>query len=191
MTGRRALVASLLGFGLVGAASAQSAASSPVWAALRAPGHVALIRHALAPGTLDPPGFRLDDCTTQRNLSAEGRAQAVRIGELFRANGIAAAALHSSQWCRCLETARLMRLGDPTPQPLLNSFAQNRERAERQTAALAAWLATLDLARPTVLVTHQVVVTALSGVFPASGEIVVLRRERDERPAVVGRIETG
>lgn len=191
MTGRRALVASLLGIGLAGTARAQSSAQSAAWAALRTPGHFAMIRHALAPGTFDPPGFRVDDCSTQRNLSAEGRAQAVRIGEMFRANGIAAARLYSSQWCRCLETARLMKLGDVTPQQLLNSFAQNRERAQQQTAALRPWLATLDLAQPAVMVTHQVVISAIAETSTSSGEIVVLRRGRDERPNVVGRIETG
>ncbi|TAJ24047.1 MAG: histidine phosphatase family protein [Reyranella sp.] len=176
----------MLGFGLVGTARAQSAA----WVALRTPGHFAMIRHALAPGTFDPPGFKVEDCSTQRNLSAEGRAQAVRIGEMFRANGIVAAKLYSSQWCRCLETARLMALGDVTPDARLNSFAQNRERAERQTAALRPWLAAFDLGQPTVLVTHQVVISAIAGTSTSSGEIVVLRRERDERPTVQGRIET-
>ncbi len=186
MTTRRAVVASLLGVGLVGTTRAQSSA----WAALRQPGHFAMIRHALAPGTFDPPGYRLDDCSTQRNLSAEGRAQAARIGEMFRSNGIAAARLYSSQWCRCLETARLMKLGDVTPEARLNSFAQNRERAETQTAALRPWLATLDLGQPTVMVTHQVVISAIAGTSTSSGEIVVLRREHHERPTVQGRIET-
>lgn len=190
MTGRRALVASLLGFGLAGGARAQSAAPSPVWAALRTPSHFAMIRHALAPGTFDPPGYRLDDCSTQRNLSAEGRTQATRIGEMFRANGIAAAKLYSSQWCRCLETARLMTLGNVTPEARLNSFAQNRERAEGQMAALRPWLSALDLTQPTVLVTHQVVITALSGVFPGSGEIVVLSRNLNGDLTLHGRQPT-
>lgn len=165
-------------------------AQSGPWASLRAPDHFALIRHALAPGTFDPPGFRVDDCSTQRNLSTEGRTQAIRIGELFRVNGIAAAQLHSSQWCRCLETATLMKLGDVNPQPLLNSFAQDRDRAVRQTAALRQWIAQLVLTGPTVMVTHQVVITALSEVFPGSGEIVVMRRQPDGRLAVAGRVPT-
>ncbi len=186
MTTRRAIVASLAGLVLAGDGRAQS---GPL-ASLRTPGHFALIRHALAPGTFDPQGFRLDDCSTQRTLSGEGRAQAVRIGELFRANGIAAARLYSSQWCRCLETATLMKLGDVSPQPLLNSFAQDRDRADRQIAALRPWIARLDLASATVMVTHQVVITALSEVFPGSGEIVVMRREPDGRLAVAGRLAT-
>ncbi|MDP2330621.1 MAG: histidine phosphatase family protein [Reyranella sp.] len=186
MTTRRAIVTSLAGFLLASDGRAQSG----LWAGLRTPGHFALIRHALAPGTFDPPGFRVADCTTQRNLSAEGRAQAVRIGDLFRGNGIAAARLYSSQWCRCLETATLMKLGDVSPQPLLNSFAQNRDRAVQQTAALRPWIAGLELSGPTVLVTHQVVITALSEVFPGNGEIVVMRREAGGQLNVLGRIAT-
>ena len=186
MTTRRAIVTSLAGLLLASDGRAQSAP----WASLRTPDHFALIRHALAPGTFDPPGYRLDDCSTQRNLSDEGRAQAVRIGDLFRANGIATARLSSSQWCRCLETATLMKLGDVSPQPLLNSFAQNRDRAVQQTAALRPWIAQLDLTQPTVMVTHQVVITALSEVFPGSGEIVVMRREAGGRLTVAGRLVT-
>lgn len=186
MTTRRAIVGSLAGLLLAGDGRAQSGP----WANLRTPDHFALIRHALAPGTYDPSGFRIDDCTTQRNLSAEGRAQAVRIGELFRANGITAVRLYASQWCRCLETATLMKLGDASPQPLLNSFAQNRDRAVQQTAALRPWIAQLDLTGPTVMVTHQVVITALSEVFPGNGEIVVMRREAGGSLTVTGRIAT-
>ena len=165
-------------------------AGTDPWAAIRVPGHVALIRHALAPGSFDPAGFRLDDCSTQRNLSAEGRAQAARIGGQFRTNGIASAAVHSSQWCRCLETATLLGLGPVTPQPLLNSFVQDAAQAARQVPAVKAWIAGLALDRPTVLVTHQVVITALSDVYPGSGEIVVLRREAGGGLATVGRVAT-
>lgn len=165
------------------------AADDP-WAALRTPGHVALIRHALAPGNFDPAGFRLDDCSTQRNLSAEGRAQATRIGDLFRAHAIAAAAVHSSQWCRCLETATLLALGPVAPQPLLNSFVQDAAQAARQVPAVKAWIAGLALDRPTVLVTHQVVITALSDVYPGSGEIVVMRRAAGGALTLRGRIPT-
>lgn len=186
MTTRRAIVTSLASLLLASDGRAQSGP----WADLRTPDHFALVRHALAPGTFDPPGFRLDDCATQRNLSAEGRAQAVRIGELFRANGMGAARLYSSQWCRCLETATLMKLSDVSPQPLLSSFAQDRDRAVQQAAALRPWIAQLELAGPTVMVTHQVVITALSEVFPGSGEIVVMRRQPDGRLAVTGRLPT-
>ena len=182
----RRSVGALLGVPLV----FRPALSADLWTALRSPGHVALIRHAVAPGTLDPPGWRLDDCATQRNLSAEGRAQATRMGDLFRSNGIAAARIHSSQWCRCLDTATLLKLGDVTPQPLLNSFAEDRGRGAQQTQALRAWIGQQELAGPTLLVTHQVVILALAEVPAGNGEIVVMRRESDGRLTLQGRQPT-
>ncbi|MDZ7592786.1 MAG: histidine phosphatase family protein [Rubrivivax sp.] len=74
---------------------------------LRAGGVVVALRHALAPGTFDPPGFTLDSCATQRNLSDEGRAQARRIGQWFRARGLQPAVVRTSPWCRCVDTATL------------------------------------------------------------------------------------
>jgi phosphohistidine phosphatase SixA len=182
---RRALAA-LLGLPLVSA----PLGAADLWPALRGGGHFALIRHALAPGTLDPPGFQLGDCATQRNLSAEGRAQAARMGDLFRSNAIASARLYSSQWCRCLDTATLSKLGDVTPQPLLNYFGQDRTRRAPQLEALRGWIATLDLTQPTLLVTHQVVIAALTEASADSGEIVVMQRQADGRLFVRGRQPT-
>lgn len=168
-------------------ASAQEAA---LWAALREGGHVALMRHALAPGTGDPPAFRVDDCRTQRNLSAAGRAQARAIGERFRANGIAAAAVFSSQWCRALDTAHELALGEVRPHPALNSFFGRRGEEPDQTRAARALIAEqAGAGEPLVLVTHQVNITALTGVFPASGELIVMRVEGDAL-SLAGRIAT-
>ena len=161
-----------------------------VWDLLRQGGHVALLRHAIAPGTGDPPEFTLRDCATQRNLSAAGRRQAVAIGDRFQENGIPSAEVFSSQWCRCLETARLLDLGPVLELPLLNSFFRHFERRERQTAELKAWLAAQALTRPIVLVTHQVNITALTGVYPASGELVVIKVGDKGGVSVVGTLET-
>src|ERR1051325_774031 len=84
-----------------------AAASDAVWEALRAPGTVVILRHSYAPGGFDPPDSKLDDCTTQRNLDDNGRAQARRVGEAFKANGITVGRVLSSPRCRCLDTARL------------------------------------------------------------------------------------
>ena len=147
-----------------------------LWTALAEGGHVALMRHALAPGTGDPEGFRLDDCSTQRNLDQTGRGQARRTGEAFRERGVRVGQVFSSQWCRCLETAKLLALGEVYPFPPLNSFFGDRERGPKQTAAVRALLANTDAEGPSlVMVTHQVNITALTGIFPRSGEIVVLR----------------
>jgi phosphohistidine phosphatase SixA len=151
---------------------------------------VALLRHALAPGTGDPPEFSLEDCQTQRNLSDVGRDQARRIGGRFRNSGIESAAIFSSEWCRCLETARLLDLGTVQPLPALNSFFGRTDRRLPQTQVLREWIASRDLKVPTVLVTHQVNITALTGVYPDSGELVVLRRADDGALSVVGTIAT-
>ncbi|WP_247895841.1 histidine phosphatase family protein [Azospirillum brasilense] len=153
-------------------------------------GLILLMRHAEAPGVGDPPGFQLRDCATQRNLDANGREQARRTGDLLRRIADRPAAVHSSQWCRCLETARLLDVGPVQELPALNSFFERREEQEAQMATLRRFLAGLPAdGAPVVLVTHQVVVTALTGVFPASAEAVVLRANGTGAPAVEGRIQ--
>lgn len=176
---------------LFGALPGPSVAGEAVaWKGLRSGGHVALVRHALAPGTGDPAAFTLDDCSTQRNLSDAGRAQAARIGARFRAKGIKTAQVFSSEWCRCLETAELLGLGPVKAMPILNSFYERRENQDRQTRALEAWVAGQNFDRPVVLVTHQVNITALTGAFATSGEMVVIRRSESGGITVVGMIET-
>ena len=168
--------------GLACAALALLVATAPVradealWAALADGGHVALMRHAQAPGTGDPENFRLDDCSTQRNLDQTGRDQARRTGEMFRERGVTIGRVLSSQWCRCLETAELLALGEALPFAPLNSFFGDRARSSAQTEAVRALLAEADIDGPSlVMVTHQVNITALTGIYPRSGEIVVLR----------------
>lgn len=152
--------------------------------------HVALMRHALAPGIGDPENFQLEDCSTQRNLSQQGRDQAVKIGARLKEAGIVNADVFTSQWCRCLETAELLEFGPPVPLPALNSFFREYEKKQDQTEALSSWLENQPIARPLILVTHQVNITAFSGIYPDSGEIVLMRRNDDGRFGVVGSIRT-
>jgi broad specificity phosphatase PhoE len=163
---------------------------STLWDALKSGNHIALLRHALAPGTGDPPEFQLGQCTTQRNLSDKGRDQARTIGGLFRENGIHQVRVFSSQWCRCMETAKLLALGPVAELPVLNSFFQNYERRESQTRMLLEWLGEQNLDRPTVLVTHQVNITALTGIYPDSGELVIVHRSPNGNIKVIGTVET-
>ena len=181
-----AVLAALLGLPAVPAARDEAA----LWRALRAGGHVALMRHALAPGTGDPERFALGDCATQRNLSREGRAQAARIGARFRANGIERARVYSSEWCRCMDTAVLLDLGPVTALPALNSFFRTMEREAQQTRVLAGWISDRAPGAVPILVTHQVNITGLTGVFPASGEAVVVRMADNGDLDVLGTIET-
>lgn len=146
-------------------------------AAAAAPGAVLLMRHATAPGTGDPAGFRLGDCSTQRNLSDTGRAEARAIGARFRAAGVGFDRILTSQWCRTAETADLLALGPVTPFPPANSFFADRAQGPAQTAAVLAYLASLPEGERVLIVTHQVNITALTGVVPRSGEIVITRLE--------------
>lgn len=163
-----------------------------LWNAVRSGTAFAMMRHALAPGTGDPETVVIGDCTTQRNLSDSGRAQARAIGASFRANGIASARVLTSAWCRCAETAELLGLGKVEVLKALNSFFTDRASEPAQTAALKAWIvkdrALRTAGNPLVLVTHQVNITALTGVFPRSGEIVIARLGADGGVEVLGRL---
>lgn len=114
-----------------GGVARQGVASEAGWAALEEGGQVILMRHALAPGIGDPAAFERGDCATQRNLSDEGRAQAVAIGEALRQRGVRVDAVYSSHWCRVRETAELMALGEVTPVAWLDSFFSAAERHAR------------------------------------------------------------
>ena len=149
--------------------------SEEAWAALVKGGHVALIRHGNAPPGYggDPPGFKIDDCKTQRNLDEQGRGEARALGEAFRNRGVRVDRILSSPWCRCLETARLMAVG-----PVEESWALVPDRDPSSPVRLlelkeivSAWRGPGTL----VLVTHALTVRALLGFLPIQGETVVLR----------------
>jgi phosphohistidine phosphatase SixA len=180
-------LAALLAFPSVALAQAQN---DDLWQALKEGRAVALMRHAYAPGVGDPENFRLDDCSTQRNLSVEGAIEAQKTGDIFRSHGIEEAEVRSSQWCRCLETGEWLKLGPVEPMPALNSFFADRDTSPEQTAAVREFLATRTSAKPLVLVTHQVNITALTEIAPRSGEIVVIAPPAAASDAieVLGRI---
>ena len=165
-----------------------AASEAELWNALKTGSAFAIMRHALAPGTGDPANFDVADCSTQRNLSNEGRRQASEIGERFRKFGIDKAEVFTSEWCRCRETAELLKLGKVRPLGVINSFFQVPEKGESQTIALKSWLTAYRSNAPLVLVTHQVNITALTSVFPRSGEIVVVQRLSGGRFNVMGSL---
>ncbi|KNX42424.1 hypothetical protein ROTO_09330 [Roseovarius tolerans] len=147
--------------------------------ALKQPGVVALMRHALAPGTGDPAGFAVTDCSTQRNLDARGREQARRTGDALRDAGVTFDHIWTSQWCRARDTAVLMEMGDVEEKPPLNSFFAGRGDRAAQTAATLDLIAELPEGDRLLIVTHQVNITALTGRGVGSGEIIVTRRTGD------------
>ncbi len=177
--------------GIARSADDQESQASDAWQALKSGNAVVLMRHALAPGVGDPPEFDLERCSTQRNLSDAGRIQARAIGDVLRANGIAEATILSSQWCRCMETALLLNLGNPKPTAMLNSFFQNRQLERDQTRtlneSLDEWLPSKGEVR--VLVTHQVNISSLTGQFASSGDMLIVDMDNG-KPVVLAKIRT-
>ncbi|MEM7258485.1 MAG: histidine phosphatase family protein [Pseudomonadota bacterium] len=152
--------------------------------------NVVLMRHALAPGTGDPFNFTLVQCDTQRNLNDVGRQQAVDTGDFFRTHGIEFAGVYTSQWCRCVETAQLLNMASGVDElPVINSFFQQMHKADDQTSALKRWLAGQADQSAVLLVTHQVNITAYTGVYPQSGELVVGNVDGGGEFTLLGRID--
>jgi broad specificity phosphatase PhoE len=169
----------------VGSVSAAQAES--VWDALRTQGAVVVLRHSYAPGAFDPPGARLDDCSTQRNLDESGRAQARRIGEAFRRNAITVGKVLSSPRCRCLDTARLA-FGRVEPWDVLQGALNDTELRRSRLAETKAVIDAYHTGPPLVIVTHGSVVTDLTGLRIKMGELVVLRRAPDGTHTVAGQL---
>jgi phosphohistidine phosphatase SixA len=168
-------------------------ADASLWSKLQEGGRVALIRHGDAPGGVgDPPGFRLEDCATQRNLSDRGRAESRALGAAFREHRVPVGKLLSSQWCRCRETAQLMDIGPIEDAPTFNNAAVLRDRREQlkegARAVIAAWRGPGTL----VVVTHGANVLALMGVHPPQGSITVVEPDpaAAEKFRLLGRIPT-
>jgi phosphohistidine phosphatase SixA len=184
---RFAMFVILFGIGL--AANGASAGEAEAWAALRTGRHVALMRHTDAPGGFgDPAGFRIDDCATQRNLSAKGRADAEKIGARLKSEGIAFEKIISSPWCRCMDTATLLQLGPVTAEATFGNVVVLSEQRQSLTAGARAVIGQWQGRGTLLVVTHGANIAALTGVSPASGEIVVVRKGSGDGLESVGRL---
>jgi phosphohistidine phosphatase SixA len=185
----RQLAPSVLAILLISTPGLAAAEPDEAWAALAKGGHVAVIRHGNAPPGYggDPPGFRFDDCKTQRNLDDMGREQARALGEAFRKHGVRVDRIVSSPVCRCLETGQLMAVGSvETSWTLLPDTGPSPARFLELKEMVSAWRGPGTL----VLVTHALTVRPLTGFLPAQAETVVLQPTpaNPRGGSVVGRI---
>jgi broad specificity phosphatase PhoE len=163
-------------------------ASDELWELLRSGGQVVLIRHTITtPGIGDPPGMRLEDCSTQRNLSEEGREHARRIGDAFRLYRIPIDRVLTSPWCRCVETASLAFGKAEISQALGNLFGRPENR-QKQVEQLSVLVGERRKGGNVVLVTHGSTIMALTRISPATGEVVVLTPHGAGRFAMAGRL---
>jgi phosphohistidine phosphatase SixA len=176
---------------LVGAAlgCGPAHADETLWRLLQSGGQVVLVRHALTdPGVGDPPGMRLEECATQRNLGEPGRREAQRLGEALRDRRIPVAGLLSSPWCRCLETARLV-FGQPAEvQTALGNLFGRPEREAQQVAELKKLVQRAPVGGNVFMVTHGSTTLALTGVSPATSEMVILTPQALGGFRVAGRL---
>ena len=137
---------------------------------------IILIRHSKAPGFGDPPGFNIKNCKTQRNLSKEGVDQSKKIGKLFKKNKIKIDQVLSSQWCRCKDTAKYAFKNYKEFSALNSTFQTPYDKnAKKQINELKDYIQKWNgNGSNLVLVTHYVIITAITDVVPRSGEIVII-----------------
>ena len=144
--------------------------------------HVLLMRHADAPGYGDPPGYRLGDCSTQRNLGDKGRKQASAIGEWLRNQGIRSAKVISSPWCRCLDTATLLNKGPVSKSDALGSFFDDMGLEKQRTFELEKLIRTQlneNPSTPIMMITHHVNIQAFTGRIINVGDMVLVRVDKN------------
>ncbi len=140
-------------------------------------GNLIFIRHAYAPGGGDPDNFDINECSTQRNLSDEGRKQAKKIGKFFKDNQISIDKVISSEWCRCKETA-LIAFNKYEAKNFLNSFYSLKfsKNKKNQMINLKKYIDSWQSDKNLVLVTHFVVISEALNYASSSGEIIISDR---------------
>jgi len=150
-------------------------------------GKLVFIRHAIAPGVGDPKNFKIEDCSTQRNLDSSGVLQAKKIGNLFRENKIIIGQVLSSKWCRCQETAQIA-FEKYTTFNFLNSFFSSKfaKNRDKQMKDLKAFIKNWNGKKNIVFVTHYVIISEVLNVTANSGAIIVA----DKNFKVIGILET-
>jgi phosphohistidine phosphatase SixA len=151
-------------------------------------GYVLLLRHALAPGVGDPENFRINDCSTQRNLSKAGRQDAKEIGNWLKRREIKILRVESSGWCRAKETAQLLGLGKVKINNNFNSLFQESEVINHpQTVKTRKQIVEhRNKNGLLILVGHFVNISALTGVGVESGEGVLVRADANGKIKVMG-----
>ena len=168
--------------------TSQLNASNQAWSLAQEGNKIILIRHSIAPGGGDPPGFKINDCKSQRNLSKKGINQSKKIGKLFKKNKVPIDQVFSSQWCRCKDTAKYA-FGSYKEFTALNSTFQSpyNKNEGKQLKELYSFVKKWNgKGKNLVLITHYSIITAVTNAVPSSGEIVVANKNFK----VLGTIQT-
>lgn len=183
----RTLVAALVALACL-PALADPAADAKLWQLLDDGGQVVLMRHTLTtPGVGDPPGMRVDDCSTQRNLTEQGQRHAKAIGEAIRAHHVSFDHVYASPMCRCVDTAALA-FGRVEK---LNAAANPNagvEDSARQVREMRALLGEKRRGGNVVLVSHSSTISAVTSISPKEGEMLVITPQGDGSYELRGRL---
>jgi phosphohistidine phosphatase SixA len=154
------------------------ASASELSESLKKTDYVLLMRHALAPGVGDPAGYKLQDCKSQRILDATGRAQAQKIGQWLKAQGVGNALVFTSAWCRCKETAENLAFGTPVLEASLNSFFDDMRQGPQSNANLQKFIVDQLQSKgekALILVTHHVNIEEFTAENVGSGDMVLAK----------------
>ena len=153
-----------------------------------AKGYVLLLRHSLAPGVGDPENFKLGDCSTQRNLSQEGRDDAAEIGAWIKRQKVKIYRVESSRWCRARQTAKLLDIGKVKLNKNLDSLFResNLESHPKTLKTKEQILNHRNKSGLLVLVGHYVNIAALVGVGVDSGEGLIVKANKNSVIKVLG-----
>ena len=178
----------------VGGAAAATSADPALAGAMKRGGLVLVVRHAATDLSMpDKDRVVLADCRTQRNLNAQGRADALTIGRAARRLELRIGNVLSSPFCRTRETARLAFGRFRISEALLNTIdAEHGARWRGQIRAARRLLGTKPApGMLTVLVTHGSLVGDTTGQTLEEGETLVFRPLGSSRFRLVGRILPG
>lgn len=159
---------------------AEIPASAELLARLRSGGFVLYLRHGYTDNSRTDrmPGVDLNDCSTQRPLTEEGRQLAKRVGEAIRKAQLPVGEIRISPLCRVKDTTAAAFPGKPVTIDNLLMYTANL--TDTQKAPILANTRSL-LSAPTapggnrVLVAHAPNLMDLIGYFPKEGTLVIFR----------------
>ena len=105
-----------------------------------------------------------------------GIDQSKKIGKLFKENNIKIDQVYSSQWCRCKDTAKYAFKDFKEFAALNSTFSSPYDQKEKEQIKelknfVQNWKGN---GGNLILVTHYVVILAVTGLAPSSGELVIV-----------------
>ena len=149
------------------------------WKPIQDGNKIIFIRHSSAPGGGDPPGFKLNDCSTQRNLDKVGIQQSISIGKLFKKKSIPVDKVLSSQWCRCKDTAKYAFKDYQVFSALNSTFQSPYDKNEKKQIKeikdyVKNWKSN---GKNLVMITHYSIITKMTDSTPSSGELIITDKD--------------